>query len=74
MLTTKPKKNGANVEIKPAWSEAPQNFQGVVLLHKIEIDFGLAECSVKFSSYVTSKVQVILEASGKTEHPPVIPI
>lgn len=62
------------MEIKPAWSEAPQNFQGVVLLHKIEIDFGLAECSVKFSSYVTSKVQVILEASGKTEHPPVIPI
>ncbi|XP_030356031.1 double zinc ribbon and ankyrin repeat-containing protein 1 isoform X2 [Strigops habroptila] len=24
---TKPKKNGVNVEIKPAWSEAPQDFQ-----------------------------------------------
>ncbi|NXH74044.1 DZAN1 protein, partial [Hydrobates tethys] len=27
MFTTKPKKNGLNVEIKPAWSEAPQDFQ-----------------------------------------------
>ncbi|NWR59794.1 DZAN1 protein, partial [Bucorvus abyssinicus] len=27
MLTATPKKNGANVEIKSAWSEAPQNFQ-----------------------------------------------
>ncbi|NXL37433.1 DZAN1 protein, partial [Glaucidium brasilianum] len=27
MFTTKPKKNGVNVEIKSAWSEAPQDFQ-----------------------------------------------
>ncbi|KAM6128295.1 double zinc ribbon and ankyrin repeat-containing protein 1 [Pterocles gutturalis] len=27
MFTTKPKQNGVNVEIKPAWSEAPQDFQ-----------------------------------------------
>ncbi|XP_037260911.1 double zinc ribbon and ankyrin repeat-containing protein 1 isoform X2 [Falco rusticolus] len=27
MFTTKPKKNGVHVEIKPAWSEAPQDFQ-----------------------------------------------
>ncbi|XP_027756580.1 double zinc ribbon and ankyrin repeat-containing protein 1 [Empidonax traillii] len=27
MFTTKPKKNGLNVEIKPAWGEAPQDFQ-----------------------------------------------
>ncbi|XP_054678566.1 double zinc ribbon and ankyrin repeat-containing protein 1 [Grus americana] len=27
MFTTKPRKNGVNVEIKPAWSEAPQDFQ-----------------------------------------------
>ncbi|NXK47228.1 DZAN1 protein, partial [Chauna torquata] len=27
MFTTKLKKNGMNVEIKPAWSEAPQDFQ-----------------------------------------------
>ncbi|NXG81421.1 DZAN1 protein, partial [Stercorarius parasiticus] len=27
MFTTKSKKNGVNVEIKPAWSEAPQDFQ-----------------------------------------------
>ncbi|NXE23317.1 DZAN1 protein, partial [Ardeotis kori] len=27
IFTTKPKKNGVNVEIKPAWSEAPQDFQ-----------------------------------------------
>ncbi|NXL02268.1 DZAN1 protein, partial [Mesembrinibis cayennensis] len=27
MFTTKPKKNGLNVEIKPAWSEVPQDFQ-----------------------------------------------
>ncbi|NXW43182.1 DZAN1 protein, partial [Nyctiprogne leucopyga] len=27
MFTTKPKKNGMNVEIKPAWSETPQDFQ-----------------------------------------------
>ncbi|XP_009893129.1 PREDICTED: double zinc ribbon and ankyrin repeat-containing protein 1 [Charadrius vociferus] len=27
MFTTKPKKNGVNVEIKPAWSEVPQDFQ-----------------------------------------------
>ncbi|XP_030303318.1 double zinc ribbon and ankyrin repeat-containing protein 1 [Calypte anna] len=26
-ITTKPKKNGVNVEIKSAWSEAPQDFQ-----------------------------------------------
>lgn len=30
MFTTNPKKNGVNVEIKPAWSEAPQDFQGIV--------------------------------------------
>nr|XP_009509283.1 PREDICTED: double zinc ribbon and ankyrin repeat-containing protein 1 [Phalacrocorax carbo] len=29
MFITKPKKNGVNVEIKPAWSEAPQEFQGL---------------------------------------------
>ncbi|XP_068253333.1 double zinc ribbon and ankyrin repeat-containing protein 1 [Nyctibius grandis] len=29
MFATKPKKNGVNVEIKPAWSEAPQDFQGL---------------------------------------------
>ncbi|XP_049689844.1 double zinc ribbon and ankyrin repeat-containing protein 1 isoform X1 [Accipiter gentilis] len=28
MFTTNPKKNGVNVEIKPAWSEAPQDFHG----------------------------------------------
>ncbi|XP_040409529.1 double zinc ribbon and ankyrin repeat-containing protein 1 isoform X1 [Cygnus olor] len=27
LFTTKSKKNGMNVEIKPAWSEAPQDFQ-----------------------------------------------
>ncbi|NXF51724.1 DZAN1 protein, partial [Oceanites oceanicus] len=27
MFTTKPKKNGVNVEIKPAWSESPRDFQ-----------------------------------------------
>uniref|UniRef100_A0A8C8A7P2 Double zinc ribbon and ankyrin repeat-containing protein 1 n=1 Tax=Otus sunia TaxID=257818 RepID=A0A8C8A7P2_9STRI len=27
MFTTKPKKNGVNVKIKSAWSEAPQDFQ-----------------------------------------------
>ncbi|PKK21349.1 double zinc ribbon and ankyrin repeat domains 1 [Columba livia] len=27
MFTTKPKKNGVNVEIKSAWGEAPQDFQ-----------------------------------------------
>ncbi|NWU50229.1 DZAN1 protein, partial [Dromas ardeola] len=27
MFTTKSKKNGVNMEIKPAWSEAPQDFQ-----------------------------------------------
>ncbi|NXS97990.1 DZAN1 protein, partial [Jacana jacana] len=27
MLTMKPQKNGVGVEIKPAWSEAPQDFQ-----------------------------------------------
>ncbi|XP_072713221.1 double zinc ribbon and ankyrin repeat-containing protein 1 isoform X2 [Ciconia boyciana] len=27
LFTTKPKKNGVNGEIKPAWSEAPQDFQ-----------------------------------------------
>ncbi|NXT47088.1 DZAN1 protein, partial [Pluvianellus socialis] len=27
IFTTKPKKNGMHVEIKPAWSEAPQDFQ-----------------------------------------------
>ncbi|XP_009639926.1 double zinc ribbon and ankyrin repeat-containing protein 1 [Egretta garzetta] len=27
MFTTKPKKNGVNMEIKPAWSEASQDFQ-----------------------------------------------
>uniref|UniRef100_A0A8C4UPZ8 Double zinc ribbon and ankyrin repeat-containing protein 1 n=1 Tax=Falco tinnunculus TaxID=100819 RepID=A0A8C4UPZ8_FALTI len=27
IFTTKPKKNGVHVEIKPAWSEAPQDFQ-----------------------------------------------
>ncbi|NXK12851.1 DZAN1 protein, partial [Herpetotheres cachinnans] len=27
MFTRKPKKNGVHVEIKPAWSEAPQDFQ-----------------------------------------------
>ncbi|NWX21249.1 DZAN1 protein, partial [Aegotheles bennettii] len=27
MFTTKSKKNGMNIEIKPAWSEAPQDFQ-----------------------------------------------
>lgn len=42
MFTAKPKKNGVNVEIKPAWSEAPQDFQGMVLLHKTEIDFCLS--------------------------------
>uniref|UniRef100_A0A8D0FSH5 Double zinc ribbon and ankyrin repeat domains 1 n=1 Tax=Strix occidentalis caurina TaxID=311401 RepID=A0A8D0FSH5_STROC len=42
MVTTKPKKNGVNVEIKSAWSEAPQDFQGIVLLHKTEIDFCLS--------------------------------
>uniref|UniRef100_A0A8C3JHU9 Uncharacterized protein n=1 Tax=Calidris pygmaea TaxID=425635 RepID=A0A8C3JHU9_9CHAR len=42
MLITKPKKNGVNVEIKPAWSEAPQDFHGMVLLHKTEIDFWLS--------------------------------
>ncbi|XP_075352724.1 double zinc ribbon and ankyrin repeat-containing protein 1 isoform X2 [Mycteria americana] len=29
LFTTKPKKNGVNGEIKPAWSEAPQDFQGL---------------------------------------------
>ncbi|NWV78791.1 DZAN1 protein, partial [Dasyornis broadbenti] len=28
MFTTKPKKNRLNVEIKPAWDETPQDFQG----------------------------------------------
>ncbi|XP_059688930.1 double zinc ribbon and ankyrin repeat-containing protein 1 [Gavia stellata] len=27
MFTTEPKKNGVNVDIKPAWSEAPQDFR-----------------------------------------------
>ncbi|NXA54951.1 DZAN1 protein, partial [Nothocercus julius] len=29
VFTTKPKKNGVNVEIKSAWSEAPQDFQAL---------------------------------------------
>lgn len=41
MFTTKPKKNGVSVEIKSAWGEAPQDFQGIVFLHKTEIDFCL---------------------------------
>lgn len=47
MFTTKPKKNGVNVEIKSAWDEAPQDFQGIVLLHKTEIDFCLnSKCAI----------------------------
>ncbi|NXS62103.1 DZAN1 protein, partial [Brachypteracias leptosomus] len=34
MLTTKRKKNGVNVEIKPAWSEASQDFQDLVAERK----------------------------------------
>ncbi|NWV59329.1 DZAN1 protein, partial [Malurus elegans] len=36
-FTTKPKKNKLNVEIKPAWDETSQDFQGRVLLDKTEI-------------------------------------
>lgn len=39
MFTTKLKKNGLDVEIKPAWSESPREFQGMVLLQDIRIDF-----------------------------------
>lgn len=47
MFTTKPKKNGVNVEIKSAWDEAPQDFQGIVLLQKTEIDFCLnSKCAI----------------------------
>ncbi|XP_010704882.1 double zinc ribbon and ankyrin repeat-containing protein 1 isoform X3 [Meleagris gallopavo] len=36
MFTTKPKKNGMDVEIKPAWSESPREFQDLETARKTD--------------------------------------
>ncbi|XP_067148745.1 double zinc ribbon and ankyrin repeat-containing protein 1 isoform X2 [Apteryx mantelli] len=57
VFTTKPKKNGVNVEIKPAWSEAPQDFQ------ELETESKTAHRSLKGSQLLTSH----LETTGYRE-------
>ncbi|NWV22176.1 DZAN1 protein, partial [Origma solitaria] len=61
MFTAKPKKNRLNVEIKPAWDETPQDFQGRILLHKTEID-------LKPSHRCTQGPQLLASRLETTEH------
>uniref|UniRef100_A0A8C4J0J5 Double zinc ribbon and ankyrin repeat domains 1 n=1 Tax=Dromaius novaehollandiae TaxID=8790 RepID=A0A8C4J0J5_DRONO len=59
VFTTKPKKNGVNVEIKPAWSEAPQDFQVL----ESETERKTAHRSLKGPQLLTSH----LETTGYRE-------
>ncbi|XP_014817843.1 PREDICTED: double zinc ribbon and ankyrin repeat-containing protein 1 isoform X2 [Calidris pugnax] len=51
MLITKPKKNGLNVEIKPAWSEAPQDF------HDLETERKTAQRSLQGPQLRASRLE-----------------